>query len=56
MNKGVIDQLKDLKHKGQKEWLQMQQERWSCTHCGHPFSWYDNTCENCNEKVDGLEK
>lgn len=55
-HKGVVVLLNDLKQNGETKWIEIQKERWSCNNCGHPFSWYDKNCENCNEKVDGLEK
>jgi transposase len=55
-HKGVVELLHYLKKNGETKWLEIQKKRWSCNNCGHPFSWHNKNCENCNEKVDGLEK
>jgi predicted RNA-binding Zn-ribbon protein involved in translation (DUF1610 family) len=36
---------------GVETWLEQQKERWSCPKCGTPFTWYEEECRNCGEKL-----
>lgn len=55
-HKGVIKSLKTLKDKGMDEWINYQNNRWSCLNCGNPYSWYDKNCRYCNGNVNGLKR
>ncbi|MFW9828924.1 MAG: DUF3795 domain-containing protein [Candidatus Thorarchaeota archaeon] len=40
-----------IKEAGIQEWLKEQKERWSCSYCGNPFSWYEEICTYCGAKL-----
>lgn len=39
--------LETIRRDGASHWLESQKRRWSCPHCGTPFSWYAQVCGNC---------
>jgi hypothetical protein len=41
-----ISNLNLLREIGEAEWLELQNEKWSCK-CGTKYSWYMNECEKC---------
>jgi len=43
----AIHSLEIIEKIGVQEWLKQQKERWICSNCGSPFSWYEQTCVNC---------
>ncbi len=55
----LLDNLRNLKKMGIKDWAKYEQERWSCPKCGSPLSWYDPACSNCgaqrSEKLFSLK-
>jgi predicted RNA-binding Zn-ribbon protein involved in translation (DUF1610 family) len=36
---------------GVRNWLTEQKSRWSCPECGTRFTWYDETCDLCRNKL-----
>jgi hypothetical protein len=40
-----------IKEIGIEPWFSEQENRWKCTACGGPFSWYDEKCEKCGAKL-----
>ena len=40
---------------GVDAWLQDQEQRWSCPHCGSPFSWYTDSCGQCMHDLKGIK-
>jgi hypothetical protein len=36
---------------GVETWLEQQKKRWSCPKCGTPFTWYEEECQSCGEKL-----
>ena len=49
----VFDNLKFIEEKGLKQWLEEQQNRWSCPKCNNEFMWYTQQCEQCGTEVNG---
>jgi hypothetical protein len=47
----AIHSLEIIKKIGIKEWLKQQMERWMCSNCGSPFSWYEQTCVECGNDL-----
>ncbi len=43
--------LKEIDEIGVQEWLQQQKERWLCSKCNHPFSWYEENCTRCGSEL-----
>ncbi len=54
-HKEVIENLNELKDKDSKKWLEDQQKKWTCT-CGKHFSWYEDSCSNCGNKLETYAK
>ena len=48
----VLKNLKMIQTTGTLNWLEMQDKRWRCGHCGDPHSWYQETCSNCGSSVN----
>lgn len=44
-----ISNLKLLREIGETKWLELQEEKWTCS-CGTKYSWYLQECEKCNCK------
>lgn len=44
----VLYNLALIKDNGLNKWLKEQEIRWSCPGCGEKYSWYDESCLNCN--------
>ena len=36
---------------GIKEWLKQQEERWLCSNCNHPYSWFEEKCVGCGSEL-----
>ncbi len=47
--------LKDIKAKGVKQWLEEQKAKWSCPECGVNFTWYQQNCGNCGQHLTDLK-
>ena len=47
----VSNNLELIRQKGLSKWLEMQERRWSCSSCGAPHSWWDETCPRCGRVV-----
>jgi len=40
-----------IKEVGVQTWLKQQKERWLCSKCKHPFSWYEENCIKCGSEL-----
>jgi hypothetical protein len=49
--KVAIHSLDIIKEIGIQEWLIKQKERWLCSNCNYPFSWYEKQCVRCGVKL-----
>lgn len=47
--KEYLPNLKKIREMGAQEWVKYEEERWRCTRCGLPVSWYDAECVRCGE-------
>jgi hypothetical protein len=47
----VFKNLNEIQEKGCKKWLDKQKIRWECTKCGQRFTWYEDLCKKCGEKL-----
>jgi len=43
----VLDNLSRIREMGIHEWAKYDEERWRCTQCRLPMSWYDSKCSAC---------
>lgn len=48
--KTIEPNQKMIKIEGLEKWLQNQYYKWQCPSCSTKFSWYRNTCRNCNDQ------
>ena len=39
-----------IKKNGEKNWLKVQKQQWSCKSCGAEIKWYQQTC-NCGQQL-----
>ncbi len=46
----VLENLRQLRGMGIKEWARHELERWSCPQCKSPIAWYDAECPKCKAK------
>jgi len=37
------------------KWLNEQEQKWRCEHCGKPLSWYEKTCHHCGKELNRLK-
>jgi hypothetical protein len=44
-----LPNLKKISEMGAPEWEKYEEERWRCSRCGLPMSWYDAGCAGCGE-------
>jgi hypothetical protein len=44
-----LPNLDKIRKMGAREWVKLEEERWRCTKCGLPMSWYDAGCVRCGE-------
>lgn len=51
----ILKNLDFIRGKGINKWLEEQEARWSCPNCGAKFSWYDQVCKKCGEKLYSCE-
>jgi len=47
--KEYLPNLSKIREMGVQEWVKKEKERWSCSQCGRPISWYDAKCPGCGE-------
>jgi hypothetical protein len=47
----VLKNSEEIIEKGVTEWLDEQEQRWSCPECGTAFTWYDKVCETCGNSL-----
>ncbi len=47
--KEYLPNLNKMSEMGVQEWVKYEEERWRCTQCGMPMSWYDAECVGCGE-------
>jgi len=56
----VLENLRQLREKGIKEWTKYEEERWTCPKCKTKLSWYDAECLECktarSDKLFPLKK
>ena len=52
----VLKNLKIIKEKGLNSWLNEQKKRWKCPQCGTRFTWYNEICNECGEKLFNCEQ
>lgn len=45
----VLENLRQCRKMGIKKWAEYDKERWQCTECKSPMSWYDGKCSSCSE-------
>ena len=45
-----------IKKRGRDFWLKAQKQRWTCPQCGEKFSWYEQKCEKCGNRLDSYPK
>ena len=43
----LVDNLRQLKKIGIKDWARHEEDRWRCTKCQTKLSWYDAECPAC---------
>ncbi|MFW9881377.1 MAG: DUF3795 domain-containing protein [Candidatus Thorarchaeota archaeon] len=43
-----------LKENKVTEWLAYQKDRFTCKKCGNMFTWYEEICHFCGEKVESV--
>jgi len=43
----VLENLRQLRADGIKEWTKHEEDRWSCPKCRTKLSWYDAECPEC---------
>ena len=43
----VLENLRQLREMGIKDWAKHEEDRWRCPKCGTMFSWYDPECPKC---------
>ena len=46
----IINNFKLLLEIGEKQWLEVMKQSWTCSKCGTKKSWYYNKCE-CNSNI-----
>jgi hypothetical protein len=46
----VLENCRQLRNVGIKEWAKREEERWSCPRCRAAISWYDRACSRCGAK------
>jgi hypothetical protein len=50
----VLENLRQLRGMGIKEWTKHEAARWSCPQCKSQISWYDAECSKCRTKRSDL--
>ena len=43
----VLENLRQLRTMGIKDWTKHEEDRWRCSSCQTKFSWYDAECPKC---------
>jgi len=51
----VLKNMEMIQNTGLSNWLEMQDKRWHCEHCGEPHSWYDEICPKCGVVVNNYQ-
>jgi hypothetical protein len=46
----VLENLRQLRSAGIKEWTKHEEERWRCPQCKGSIAWYDAACPKCGAK------
>lgn len=46
--KDINFNLEVIRNNGMKFWLEEQDRKWQCPHCGKRLSWYNASCIDCN--------
>jgi hypothetical protein len=48
-----LPNLEKIREMGVQEWVKYEEERWRCSQCGLPMSWYDTQCVRCGNPRSG---
>jgi hypothetical protein len=51
-----IRNLQQLKGMSVREWLRLQDKRWTCNRCGKRLHWYAEKCPDCGTEFTGATK
>lgn len=49
----VLDNIRHQRDIGIDAWIQEQEERWRCPHCGCEVDWYSGQCPDCGTTLTG---
>jgi rubrerythrin len=52
-NMSMVENLKDLKEKGMKKFLRVQEKKYGCPECGDVISVHDGKCYACGHIEPG---
>jgi hypothetical protein len=44
-----LPNLAKMREMGVQKWMEYEEERWRCSRCGLPMSWYDVECIRCGD-------
>ncbi len=47
----IVNNLAEICKVGAETWVAEQKKRWSCPKCGEQFTWYEDECAKCGEKL-----
>ena len=47
----TVYSFETIKEIGVQKWLKQQEERWLCSNCDNPFSWYEDICTKCGNEL-----
>lgn len=47
----IFKNLRTIKEKGVKAWLEGEEGRWACKSCGKRFFWYSDKCPDCGTEL-----
>ena len=52
----IFKNLGVIHKKGVDTWLDKQEKRWKCPHCGERYAWYDTVCKKCGNTLHNCEE
>jgi hypothetical protein len=52
----VTGYMKIIEREGKDIWAEKMKTRWSCQKCKRAVSWWEPTCKECGEKLNGYGK
>ena len=50
-HKVALHNMEQIKEIDLQQWLKQQKERWLCSNCSYPFSWYEENCVQCGKEL-----